>query len=78
MTYEMLVSALTVKPIDEPIYSERATTVRIDDEAAGPFVVVEQHGRDDIGKITIDIEEWPVLKNAIDRMIELCRTIAPQ
>lgn len=50
-----------------------ATTVAICDEAAGEFVEVTQHGRVDIGKIQINPEEWPSLREAIDRMIKACR-----
>lgn len=50
-----------------------ATTVEIIDEAAGEFVVVEQHGRTGIGKIMINPEEWPAIRRAIDRMIRECR-----
>ena len=67
-----LIGSMIVLPEGQPIYSEMATTVRLQDEAAGPFVEVEQHGRADIGKIAIDPEEWPTLRAAIDKMIEAC------
>ena len=35
MEYEMVVTAVTVLPCNAPIYSERATTIRLEDEAAG-------------------------------------------
>jgi hypothetical protein len=54
-------------PKDEPIFSERATHISIEDEAAGEFVAIEQT---QIGKIHIDITEWPEIKKAIDEMIE--------
>ena len=72
MKFHILPSAVIVKPEGEPLYSEQATTVRIDDEAAGPFVIVEQHGRVDLGKIMIEPNEWPTLRKAIDQMMKLC------
>lgn len=78
MTYETQTHALIVKPTGEPIYSEMATIVRIDDEAAGPYVVVEQHGRDDIGKIAVTHDEWPHIRDAIERMMLLCQPEKPK
>lgn len=65
-------TSLTVLPAGDKLYSEMATTVCIADDAGGEYVVVEQTGRVDIGKITINPEEWPALREAIDRMIAAC------
>ena len=73
MKYETRVTALVVLPVGQPTFSEMATTIEICDEAAGEFVEVTQHGRVDIGKIQINPEEWPSLREAIDRMIKACR-----
>ena len=72
-TMEIRVTQLTVLPDDQATYSEMATTISIDDEAAGEFVIVEQNGRTDMGKIAIDPSEWPTMRDAIDRMIAECR-----
>ena len=71
--YETRTTALTVAPVGEPTFSEMATTVEICDEAAGEFVEVKQRARVDIGKIQIYPEEWPALRDAIDRMVAECR-----
>lgn len=71
--YEIRTTALTVAPAGDSTYSEMATTIAIADEAAGEFVEVKQHGRIDIGKIQINPEEWPALRDAIDRLIAECR-----
>lgn len=75
MNYETRVTAMVVAPKGEPIYSEQATTVQIDDEAAGEFVVVSQEGgrAPEKGKISINPEEWPALRKAIDRLVKECR-----
>lgn len=66
------VTRLLVLPEGEPAYSEMGTTVSIDDEAGGEYVVVEQHGRTDIGKIAVNPEEWPALRAAINRLVRAC------
>ena len=72
-TYITRATSVVVAPEDAPLYSEMATTVTIVDEAAGEFVEVEQHGRADVGKISISPEEWPELRTAIDVLIAACR-----
>lgn len=74
---ETIISSLIVKPKNEPIFSEMATKVSIDDEAAGLFVVIEQHGCNDIGKIAVNPEEWPAIRAAVDRMIAFCEQTDP-
>ena len=74
MTYEMVVTAVTVLPHNAPIYSERATTIRLDDEAAGLFVVLEQSPSDKgTQRIALDVEEWPHIQRAVQSLIETCR-----
>jgi len=73
MDYEIRVTELVVLPVGQPTYSEMATTVVIVDEAAGEFVEVVQHWRADPGKIMINPEEWPAIREAIDRLIAECR-----
>ena len=66
------VTKLTITPDGEPLFSNQATDVLIDDEAAGEFVVVEQNA-EGMGKIAIDPDEWPVIRAAINRMVKGCR-----
>ena len=71
MACEIRVTQLTVLPKGEPTFSEMATTVTLDSEGAGEFVVLEQTAPD-MGKVAIDPSEWPALRDAIDRMIAEC------
>lgn len=73
MIYETRVTAVIVAPSGDPTFSEMATTVSIEDEAAGEYAEVSQEGCIDLGKIAIDPIEWPSLRDAIDRMISACR-----
>jgi hypothetical protein len=66
--YLTRIASLVVLPEGEPLYSERATTISLDDEAAGEFVVVKQEGRAD-NSIAICDDEWPAIREAIDRLI---------
>ena len=64
---------VVVLPEDQPIFSEMATKVTIVDEGAGEFVEVGQSGHISLGKIVINTNEWPALREAIDTMIaQLC------
>ena len=70
MTNTARVTRLHVLPEGEPLFSEQAFTVEIDDEAGGEFVVVH----DCEGKIRLNAEEWPALCNAINQMVKECRS----
>ena len=64
--------SIVVLPDGEPIFNRAATTVSIADDGGGEFVVVEQigDGSDDYhGKLAISPEDWPVIREAIDRML---------
>jgi hypothetical protein len=71
--YEIRTTKLVVAPRGDQVYSEMATSVEVKDEARGEFVMVTQSGRTDGGQIAISPDEWPELRNAIDRMIAVCR-----
>lgn len=73
MQYEIRTTGLTVVPPGLPIFDERATEIRIVDEAGGEFVSVRQSREDGAGEIRIDVDEWPTLREAIERMVGECR-----
>lgn len=73
MTYEVRTSSFIVLPKGQPIFSEQATTITIVDEAGGEFIEVSQSGRTDLGKIAINPEEWPALRDTIELLIAMCR-----
>lgn len=53
-----------------PIFGEQVTYVSLDDEAAGPFIVLEQDNEDvqGISKIKLDFDEIPMLLKAIEQL----------
>jgi hypothetical protein len=67
--------ALIVKPQSEPIFSEMATIIRIEDEAAGPYVVIEQAHRTEPGKVAVDADDWPHIRDAVDHMLSIVENI---
>jgi len=58
---------MTIAPEGEPIFSEMATDICIEDEAAGEYIVLKQATRND-GTIAINPEEWDVIRATIDQM----------
>jgi hypothetical protein len=74
MKYETRVTKLTVAPEKEPLFSEQATHIEITDEAAGEFVKVTQCSADpQAGEVLITSEEWPSVRDAIERLLKDCR-----
>ena len=73
MTYEQRTIAVVVLSQGKEIFDESATTVRIDDEAGGEFVVVEQH-LENHSVIRMDPEEWPHIRRAINQMVRKIKT----
>lgn len=73
MSTETRITRLVVLPEGMQLFHDEATSVEIDDEAAGEFVVVKQVSEDNAGSISIDPSQWPALRDAIDRMIAECR-----
>lgn len=71
MTYETRITRLTLAPKGEPIFSELATHIEIDDEAAGEFLKISQVGGAAESKaLLVNPEEWPQLKAAIEQMLK--------
>jgi hypothetical protein len=65
------ITRMSVVPEDQSIFHDLVTHVKIDDEAAGEFIVVEQ----ECGFIKFDVAEWPAIRETIEKMISNCRDI---
>lgn len=59
-----------VMPKGDAVFSDKATTVTILDEGAGPFLEVSQENEREGAKIRIAPEEWTELREAINTMFE--------
>lgn len=65
---ETLLASIVIKPKGSMIFSAEATTVALDDECGWMFVTVEQSDN----KISITKDEWPHIRDSIERLLELC------
>jgi len=65
------VTRLTVAPEGEPIFSECATHIEIDDEAAGEYIKIRQTtDHSEAGTILINREEWAGIKEAVETLMK--------
>ena len=69
--YETRTTQLWVGPKGEATYNELGFVVEITDEGGGEFVEVSP--TTEPGKLRIDSRCWPVLRDAIDKMLKECR-----
>jgi hypothetical protein len=72
MKYITRITKLTVLPEREPVFSEMATDIEIEDEAAGEFVKLTQHGGNAQCEksILITDDEWPAIRDAIEMLLK--------
>ncbi len=75
LKYKIVPTSIAVIPECEPIYSELTTFIDIDDEADGPFIVIRQELDGGTQKIRFDIDEWPLIQKAINRMMRNCEKL---
>jgi hypothetical protein len=73
--FEVRIAKLLVCPKGKSIFDESVITVFIEDEAAGEFIKVQSLLIDgsEPGIVSFNPEEWPVLREAIDYMVDQCR-----
>lgn len=66
-TYKTMMTELSVYRAElHPIFGETALKIRIEDEGGGMFIVLEQ----EIGKVMVDPDEWPHVRNAVERLLD--------
>ena len=70
LTYKKTILTISVHPEgDNPVFSETATHVSIDDHAGGPFLVIGQSRDDtDNGKIIVDFKEFDAIAEAVQQL----------
>ena len=75
MSFIQRFTRISVVPEGEPIYSERATEIEIQDEAAGEFLVVRQVNdrNKDAAEIIIEPDNWPAIRGAIELLLASLR-----
>ena len=73
MKYTSRITQITVLPIGEPIFSEKATVISIDDESGGEYITVKQqmdYGSEKDQTVAFDPDEWEEVKGVIDQMFK--------
>ncbi len=73
MEYLPRTTRICVLPAGKPLFSECATSVEIEDDVGGEFVVVRQDTAPGRGSIAINPDEWKAVRKAIDDMVAQCR-----
>jgi hypothetical protein len=75
MKYETRIIKVAVMREGVELSDELQTSVAIEDEGGGEFVVLSQvpAGVKEDQKISIDVSEWPTLRKAIDDMVKRCK-----
>ena len=73
LNYETRVIKVIVVPKGEPLFSELATFIEIDDEAAGEYIKISQPSRQENGTVCFDGEEWELVRLEIDKAFANCR-----
>lgn len=71
--YQTRITRMTILPEGDPIFSEIPTHIEVEDEAAGEFLVIRQCNettRPDSNSVSITPEEWPMVKAAVDQMMD--------
>ena len=62
----MTTLAIAIHPTGEnPVYGEMTITVSLDDEAAGPFLVLKQES----GEVRICFDEWAEVQAAVQMLM---------
>lgn len=62
---------MTVLPVGEPTFSEKATVISIDDESGGEYIVVRQQmdtTREMNQTVAFDPEEWEEVTDVVNQM----------
>ena len=59
--------SILLTPPSEPIFSEATIRIKIEDEAAGEFLMFESLSND--GKLRLDPDEWSALKAGVEFML---------
>jgi hypothetical protein len=71
--YETMTKSILVKRKGSPIYDITVTEIGVETEGDGLYAYVRQVPDDGPEQmIRIDQDEWPLIKQAIDRMIGIC------
>ena len=66
--YITQITAVSIRAAGESMHAETATTIRLDDEGGGQYVVIEQDGN----TVKINTDEWPLIRDEIEAAVARC------
>lgn len=66
------IQSLVIIRDNNPCFDESSLIVKIEDEAAGEFVSISNP--EQTSPVKIDVDQWPVVRDAIDFMTQHCRS----
>lgn len=67
--YVQRTTGIAVMQTGDSPFNETATRIRVTDDGAGEYVVIEQ----DEGSVKVAPEDWPTIRDAVDRLIAEAR-----
>ena len=73
MKYTSRITQMTILPVGEPIFSDKAILISIEDEAGGEYIQIKQQmdiPSDADQTVAFDPEEWEEVKGVIDQMFK--------
>lgn len=62
-------TSIAVVPESQPLFSEQATKISITDEGGGEYITITQSGYTDENKISLEANEWPTIKEGIEKLL---------
>jgi hypothetical protein len=71
MKYTSRITQMTILPVGEPLFSDRATVVSIVDKAAGEYIQVKQQAdttSETDQTIAFDPDEWEEVTDVVNQM----------
>ena len=74
--YQIRTTRIHILPKGDPLFSVFATTIEIDDDAAGEYLKITQQSDTEEPmnqQICIDPEDWEILKNGIEMMLQMIK-----
>ena len=72
--YVTRTKTLIVLPDGEPIFSERATEIYIEDDAGGEYVVIDQSGNERENGVAVWRSDWPAIRDAVEKLLGECQS----
>ena len=69
MEYEKRVTEVTVKPVEEQMFSINATVIRVASEGGGEFVTLTQETEDGERIIAVEKDDWFLIRGVVDEMM---------